>query len=107
MPTRLQALLGISHPVIQAPMAGVQGSRLAVAVSNAGGLGSLPCAMLGLDAIRAELDTIRAQTDRPYNVNFFCHVPAPADAAREQRWRCSPPSMTPSPTCSTSFVRRW
>ncbi|MBP7659922.1 MAG: nitronate monooxygenase, partial [Burkholderiaceae bacterium] len=53
MPTRLQALLGISHPVIQAPMAGVQGSRLAVAVSNAGGLGSLPCAMLGLDAIRA------------------------------------------------------
>lgn len=89
MPTRLQALLGISHPVIQAPMAGVQGSRLAVAVSNAGGLGSLPCAMLGLDAIRAELDTIRAQTDRPYNVNFFCHVPAPADAAREQRWRAA------------------
>ncbi|HPU53503.1 MAG TPA: nitronate monooxygenase, partial [Burkholderiaceae bacterium] len=87
MPTRLRALLGIEHPVIQAPMAGVQGARLAAAVSKAGGLGSLPCAMLGIEAIRSELTAIRAQTDRPYNVNFFCHVPAPADAAREQRWR--------------------
>ena len=48
----LQALLGIELPIIQAPMAGVQGSALAVAVSNAGGLGSLPCAMLGRDALR-------------------------------------------------------
>ena len=43
----LQTLLGIEMPIIQAPMAGVQGSALAIAVSNAGGLGSLPCAMLG------------------------------------------------------------
>ena len=60
-------------PIIQAPMAGVQGSALAVAVSNAGGLGSLPCAMLSEDALRAELAAIRAQTGRPFNVNFFCH----------------------------------
>ena len=48
----LQTLLGIDYPIIQAPMAGVQGSALAVAVSNAGGLGSLPCAMLDADGIR-------------------------------------------------------
>lgn len=83
----LQELLGIALPVIQAPMAGAQGSALAVAVSNAGGLGSLPCAMLGPDAMRAELGKIRGQTSRPYNVNFFCHRPPEPDAAREATWR--------------------
>ena len=85
----LQQLLGIELSVIQAPMAGVQGSALAVAVSNAGGLGSLPCAMLGPDALRAELAKICAQTTRPYNVNFFCHRPPPPDVAREAAWRQS------------------
>lgn len=85
----LQQLLGIELPLIQAPMAGVQDSALAVAVSNAGGLGSLPCAMLGPDALRAELTKIRAQTTRPYNVNFFCHRPPQADATREALWRQS------------------
>src|SRR5512140_3634404 len=56
----LQKFLGIELPVIQAPMAGVQGSALAVAVSNAGGMGSLPCAMLGPDAMRKELPVIAA-----------------------------------------------
>ena len=79
----LQQLLGIELPIIQAPMAGVQGSALAVAVSNAGGLGSLPCAMLGLDAVRDELAAIRAQTVKPFNVNFFCHTPPQAEAT----WR--------------------
>ena len=51
----LQKLLRIEIPIIQAPMAGAQGSALAVAVSNAGGLGSLPCAMLGVEAMRQEL----------------------------------------------------
>ncbi len=68
-------------------MAGVQGSALAVAVSNAGGLGSLPCAMLGVDAMRDELAKIRAQTSRPFNVNFFCHAPPTPDAGREAVWR--------------------
>ena len=68
-------------------MAGVQGSALAVAVSNAGGLGSLPCAMLGLDAMRSELAAIKAQTNKPFNVNFFCHVPPTPNAAREAGWR--------------------
>src|SRR5438105_10515239 len=83
----LQALLNIHLPIIQAPMAGVQGSALAVAVSNAGGLGSFPCAMLNGDAMRDELRAIRAQTAKPFNVNFFCHVPPTPDAEREQRWR--------------------
>ena len=85
----VQQLLGIAHPIIQAPMAGVQGSALAVAVSNAGGLGSLPCAMLGPDAIRQELTAIRAQTSHPYNVNFFCHVPPQPSAARDAAWRAA------------------
>lgn len=85
----LQHLLGTTLPIIQAPMAGVQGADLAVAVSNAGGLGSLPCAMLGLDALRQALTQIRAQTQRPYNVNFFCHQPPPPDAAREATWRAA------------------
>lgn len=85
----LQQLLGIELPLIQAPMAGVQGSALAIAVSNAGALGSLPCAMLGPDALRAELTKIRAQTDKPYNVNFFCHRSPVPDATREALWRQS------------------
>lgn len=80
-------LLGIELPLIQAPMAGSSGSKLAVAVSNAGGLGSLPCAVLGLEALRAELDAIRSATRRPYNVNFFCHAAPQPDAGREARWR--------------------
>lgn len=83
----LQALLGIDLPVIQAPMAGSQDHALAAAVSNAGGLGSLPCAMLGAGALRAQLAAVRAQTDRPCNLNFFCHrTPAP-DPVREAAWR--------------------
>ncbi|MCM5679612.1 nitronate monooxygenase [Schlegelella sp. S2-27] len=85
--TRLQELLNIDHPIIQAPMAGVQGSALAVAVSNAGGLGSLPCAMLAPEAMQKELAAIRAQTERPYNVNFFCHTPPAPDERREAGWR--------------------
>jgi nitronate monooxygenase len=83
----LQSLLGIELPIIQAPMAGVQGSAMAVAVSNAGGLGSLPCAMLSLEALSSELEALRAGTTRPYNVNFFCHTPPTPDAAREAAWR--------------------
>ncbi len=83
----LTGLLNIELPLIQAPMAGVQGSVLAVAVSNAGGLGSLPCAMLDADTMRRELAAIRAQTGRPFNVNFFCHASPAFDAARDARWR--------------------
>lgn len=78
---------GLQFPLIQAPMAGVQGSAMAMAVCQAGGLGSLPCAMLSLDALQAELNAITAATDRPYNVNFFCHVPPPPNPMADAAWR--------------------
>ncbi len=79
---------GITHPVIQAPMVGPK-APLALAVSAAGGLGSLACAALTPDQIRAEVAAIRAGTDAPFNLNFFCHEPAPPDAAREAAWRAA------------------
>ncbi len=82
-------ILGTELPLIQAPMAGSQGSALAIAVSNAGGLGSLPCAMLDAPAIRKELEAIRAQTSKPCNVNFFCHAQPSPDAQREAAWRAA------------------
>ena len=85
----IRELLGIDLPIIQAPMAGVQGSAMTIAVSNAGGLGSLPCAMLTLDVLRGELQAITTQTTRPYNLNFFCHLPPAPDAARDATWRAA------------------
>jgi nitronate monooxygenase len=78
---------GVELPIVQAPMAGVQGSALAIAVSKAGGVGSLPCAMLTPGQMRSELERIRAATDRPCNINFFCHAIPEPDAAVDARWR--------------------
>lgn len=83
----LKTFLGIELPIIQAPMAGAQSSALAISVSNAGGLGSLPCAMLSLDAMREELTKIKAQTTKPFNVNFFCHSQLTPNIERETLWR--------------------
>lgn len=84
---RIQTLFGIDVPIIQAPMAGAQGAAMAVAVSEAGGLGSLPGALLSIDAMRAELALIRQRTAKPINLNFFCHTPPAPDGAREAAWR--------------------
>jgi len=85
----LSQLFGTELPIVQAPMAGVQGSAMAIAVSNAGGLGSLPCALLGADAIGSELAAIAKQTSKPVNVNFFCHQPPKPDAERDAKWRAA------------------
>ncbi|WP_377157737.1 NAD(P)H-dependent flavin oxidoreductase [Roseateles sp. UC29_93] len=79
--------LGTRLPLIQAPMAGVQDARLALAVSNAGGLGSLPAAMLTPEALQKELQALRDGTDKPFNVNFFAHTSPTPDEVREARWR--------------------
>jgi nitronate monooxygenase len=84
---RIQNLFGIDVPIIQAPMAGVAFSEMAIEVSEAGGLGSLACAMLTTDQIIEEVKAIRQQTSRPINLNFFCHKPPKADAEREAAWR--------------------
>ncbi len=86
MARSLQDLLHVERAVLQAPMAGVQGSALAIAVSNAGGLGALPAAMLSAEALRSELGALQAGTPRPWNVNFFCHVAPRRDEAREAAW---------------------
>ena len=68
-------------------MAGSQGSALALAVCGAGGIGALPAALLSPEALAQELQTLSRGTDRPWNVNFFCHTPPLPDPAREARWR--------------------
>ena len=83
----LQQLFGVELPIVQAPMAGVQGHVLAAAVSNAGALGSLPCAMFTMAVMRYELSALRAATTRPFNVNFFCHPPPTPNAQRQAAWR--------------------
>ncbi len=70
-------------------MAGVQGSALAASVSNAGGLGSLPCALLSLDDLRKEMVALTSTTSQPYNINFFCHAQPAPDPRREVEWRAA------------------
>ena len=114
-------------PLIQAPMVG-SFSPLAVAVCQAGGLGSLACAALGADALRAQIADIRAHTGAPFNVNFFSHV-APRRTRPRRRagakpwrrttprpgWTCRPPaagraarrSTRPCARSSRIPVRPW
>lgn len=79
-------LLDILPPIVQAPMAGVQNHRLAASVCEAGGLGSLPAAMLSLPDLQSELQALHQSTQNPYNVNFFCHAPPAPDDVRQQAW---------------------
>ncbi len=84
---RLLDLLQIEIPIVQAPMAGSVGADMAVAVTKAGGLGSLPCTFLDHEAIRAEVISIRDRTARPVNLNFFCHQPPRFDPVQQVTWR--------------------
>ena len=68
-------------------MAGPGTAQLAIAVSDAGGLGSLPCAQLSVEQARAALEQIGPSAARPINLNFFCHTPPAADAVRSLNWR--------------------
>lgn len=79
--------LDLLPPIVQAPMAGVQNHRLAAAVCEAGGLGSLPAAMLSPADLDKELQALQQATSRPYNVNFFCHTPPTPDAQALAAWR--------------------
>ena len=78
--------LGLSVPVIQAPMAGASGPAMAIAVSKAGGLGSLPCAMLGPDEVRQEMEFAQGKSG-PLNLNFFCHTPLEPDPSQDAKWK--------------------
>lgn len=84
---RILDLFGIELPIIQAPMAGATTADMVVATSNAGGLGSLPSALLSIEQLRDSLRVIRAATSKPINVNFFSHVTPDADATAQMHWR--------------------
>ncbi|WP_268796481.1 NAD(P)H-dependent flavin oxidoreductase [Pseudomonas huanghezhanensis] len=85
--TRLLKLFGIELPILQAPMAGASGSAMAIAVGNAGGLPSLPCAMLSAEQIHEEVSLVRQHTRAPLNLNFFCHLSPKADAQADEAWK--------------------
>ena len=84
---RLIDKLRIEHPIFLAPMAGAMDHNLAVEVAEAGGLASLPCAMLDVGQVRDEVTRFRARTKKPINLNFFCHKSPDVDEAREAAWR--------------------
>ena len=84
---RILDLFGIELPIIQAPMAGATTPEMAIAVSEAGGLGSLPTALYSLDQARDAIGRVRQGTTKPINLNFFCHAMPAADPARDAAWR--------------------
>jgi nitronate monooxygenase len=84
---RLRDLIGITIPIIQAPMVGAAFADMASAVSEAGGLGSLACTLLTPAQMREEIGLIRKQTARPVNLNFFCHQSPSLQAETETRWK--------------------
>jgi nitronate monooxygenase len=82
---RFLELSGARAPIVQAPMAGASGVELAVAAIEGGAVGSLPCALLTPEQVVAQAAEVRARADGPLNLNFFCHVLAPAPD--ERAWR--------------------
>ena len=78
--------LGLTLPIVQAPMAGVSTPPLAAAVSNAGGLGSLGLGATDAAGARAMIAALRERTAQAFNVNVFVHASARPDQAREAAW---------------------
>ncbi|MBI1179421.1 MAG: DUF561 domain-containing protein [Alphaproteobacteria bacterium] len=83
---RILDLFGIEHPLILAPMAGSGGPALAVEVARAGGLASLPCALLTPGTVAREVETVRHEAAGPVNLNFFCHRLPDPDDPRAGAW---------------------
>jgi len=82
---RFLDLVGVEHPIIQAPMANVAGVDLCVAAARGGALASLPCGMLPPEAVRTQLAEVREKVVTPINLNFFCfQMPAQTD---DSEWR--------------------
>jgi nitronate monooxygenase len=80
------ARVGVEIPIVQAPMAGSGGVELAIAVARAGGLGSLPAAMLSSARLAEQIDELRRATDAPLNLNFFCHQPPDVPPSELATW---------------------
>ncbi|UOB26393.1 nitronate monooxygenase family protein [Pseudomonas orientalis] len=84
---RILDLLGIDLPIIQAPMAGATTTAMVIAASQAGALGSMPAAALGIEQLRDALAFIRQTGTGPLNVNFFCHQAPAANDEQDRRWK--------------------
>lgn len=84
---RLIDLFRIEHPILLAPIAGAMDAELAIEVCEAGGLGSLPTAMIDPAQVRSEMARIRGGTRKPVNLNFFSHKPPALNNAHQVRWR--------------------
>jgi nitronate monooxygenase len=84
--TRILTLFGIDVPIIQAPMAGVSNAQLAIAVAQAGGLASLPCALLSVEQVRESVALFRKHTATALNLNFFCHAPPVHELRQAKAW---------------------
>lgn len=82
----LLAGIGVRHPIIQAPMAGVSSPRMAAAVTEAGGLGSIAVGATDAAGARSMIAEVRALTGGPFNVNLFCHRPATPRPEVEAAW---------------------
>ncbi len=82
----MESRLGIDIPIIQSPMAGTQNWELALAVSEAGGLGSIPCGMLDPEQVKIEIESYMTHSSKPYNLNYFCHKVPAADNIRMAGW---------------------
>jgi nitronate monooxygenase len=78
--------LGLTVPIIQAPMAGVSTPELAAAVSNAGGLGSIAVGATDTGGARSMIEALKRRTDRAFNVNLFVHKAPRHDALRTTTW---------------------
>src|SRR5450755_2907913 len=84
---RLLDLFKTEFPIIQAPMAGVMDTDLAIAAAQGGALGSLPCAMLSVEKAREQVLIIRQRVAAPINMNFSCQKVAAANPARLAEWK--------------------
>src|ERR1700749_1483800 len=86
MSASLLERLGVSLPIIQAPMAGTSTPQMAAAGTNAGGLGSIGVGAVKAAAARSMIEATRQATSGAFNVNVFCHKPGTADPARAAAW---------------------
>ena len=69
----LTRILKIKYPLVQAPMLGVSTPEMVAAVSNEGGLGSLPAGLLSPEATLDLIRKTKTLTDKPFAVNLFAH----------------------------------
>jgi nitronate monooxygenase len=77
----------LQHPIIQAPMGGGPSTpALAAAVAEAGGLGSLAAGYKTVDAVREDIEAVRALTRRPFGVNVFAPPTPVADPEGVERF---------------------